>query len=191
MTLAELAGQLTHELANSLGAIAMQGESMKLERPGDPWLEERLDPILDSARDAVGLLELLREMGRRQASGSRTTDLNLAIEELLPALESLCGEGIRLEVSLDDELAPVAAERPHLEHLLLSLVLHARSALCSAQGTLRLRTHRSPAAGGTGTFARLEAALLPPAGAIERPMGQLLLPCATAVCGALAEAPGA
>ncbi len=135
--LGRLAGTLSHDLNNILGAIEGYATLLlKAMPPADPARSD-IEEILKAERRAAELTRQLLVFSR--GGGGRMTAVRL--EELLAALvkkaQPLVGDGIVFELSCAPDLKPAQAEAAQLEQALLNLVLNARDAMPEG-GRIRL-----------------------------------------------------
>jgi two-component system cell cycle sensor histidine kinase/response regulator CckA len=85
------------------------------------------------------LIRRLRAAGGCDDLQPGTINLNQFVREKEPLLRRLIGERIRLDLHLDDALAPVFADSRALEYVLVNLILNARDAVSNG-GAINLRT---------------------------------------------------
>ena len=146
-SLGALASGALHDLNNTL--MGIQGfTEIALERLDDPKvLRANLEHIQGSiARAAV----LCRQMVAYTGSGRlqiAPRQLNGAIRESLPAIESLIPQGGQLELDLEEDLPPVNMDLNQVRYALMNLVYNAAVAIRTSGGEICVRTRVKQMAG--------------------------------------------
>jgi two-component system, cell cycle sensor histidine kinase and response regulator CckA len=99
-----------------------------------------------------GLVSQLLAFGRRQILYSEQVELNSAVQEITDVLTSVAGE--RVELAFEPHAAPlyVITDRAQLEHIIVEIVVNARSAMPGG-GKIRIRAGREDC--HTGSWATL------------------------------------
>ena len=128
-TLGKLTSGIAHDFNNLLtivdGNLQMVAESLG---PNDPNL-----PLLQSAARATRrgseLVRGLLSLSRRQMLQPIDVDIADTCLRLLPTLERVLGEHIRITTDLAPGLWPVRVDPAHLESAMLNLVVNARDAM--------------------------------------------------------------
>lgn len=128
-SLGRLAGGIAHDINNHLAVIASSAELMRLKGASGSRWRERLGTIVDVSFRASSLLRRLLAFSRRQPASPRSVQLNSVIDELMPMVTRLLGDGTRLETHLDDELWNVYADPVLLEQVVVNLLVNAREAM--------------------------------------------------------------
>ena len=125
----KLAGGVAHDFNNMLSAIMGFTElAMDLADEGSE-LREYLGYVSEAATSAAGLTRQLLAFGRRQVLRPTPLDMIRRFEVLVPLLERLIGDHIRLELDVAPDLPPVYFDRAQLEQVLTNLVVNARDAM--------------------------------------------------------------
>lgn len=139
-SLRALARGTLHDLNNTL--MGLQGHAeLGLAGPDQP----------NSLRDALGHVQaavvrasaLCRQMVDYTGDGRVQMvrrQLNDAVRESLPAIESMIPPGGRLELDLEEELPEVTADQGQVRYALLNLVYNAAEAIRIAGGEIAIRT---------------------------------------------------
>jgi PAS domain S-box-containing protein len=129
--LGRLGGGVAHELNNALTSIIGFGDL--LERSLTASDERRLytGQLLKSAWHSARLVRELLAFSRREVVQPSPLDLNAVVRRLVPLLEPLLGERIRVTPVLASTPppAPALADEGQLEQALLTLALNARDAM--------------------------------------------------------------
>jgi CheY-like chemotaxis protein/two-component sensor histidine kinase len=81
----------------------------------------------------------LLAFSRRQVSVSHSVDLNLVVANMEDLIRRLIGPEIRLDFSLDPDLAAISADSQQIGQVLMNLVVNARDAM-SGRGQLTIET---------------------------------------------------
>jgi PAS domain S-box-containing protein len=137
--LGQLAGGVAHDFNNALGIITGYAELVARDPRADPAIRERVERILQAARQSAGLTRQLLAFSRRQVLEPRVIDLNALVEELGGMLPGLIGGRADVTISTRDGLSPVRADRVQLQQVMLNLVINARDAMPRG-GTVAIET---------------------------------------------------
>jgi signal transduction histidine kinase len=133
-----LAGGVAHDFNNLL--LAINGYSEFLATSLTDERQRRFAEQIRSAGErAAALTQQLLAFSRRQVLQPRVLDLNESVREIETMLRRLIGEGIRVELALDDRLRPIEADPGQVGQVLLNLAVNARDAMAGT-GTLRIST---------------------------------------------------
>jgi nitrogen-specific signal transduction histidine kinase/CheY-like chemotaxis protein len=134
-----LAGGIAHDFNNLLTAIdGYSSFLLSATSPDDPRHADALQ-IHKAAERAADLTRQLLAFSRKQTVSPEIVDVNEMIRETDVLLRRLLGEQIDLELELDGSLAPILADRSHLQQIVLNLAVNARDAMQEG-GRLLLRT---------------------------------------------------
>lgn len=133
-----LAGGIAHDFNNMLAAICVAAETVLLEAPESPHRQD-VETILRAADRATRLTRQLLVFSRRQVFDARPINLNESVRQVVPMLQRLLGQGVRLEIELADDVHPVEADAAQIEQVLVNLVVNARDAMPGG-GRLKLST---------------------------------------------------
>lgn len=133
-----LAGGVAHDFNNLLTAILGDAEAV-LARSTDPASVAELQQILDSAARGAALVRQLMAYARRQTLEPRAVALNELVRGGEGLLRRLLGEGVRLELALEEPARLVKVDAGQFDQVLLNLAVNAREAM-GGQGTLRIST---------------------------------------------------
>jgi C4-dicarboxylate-specific signal transduction histidine kinase len=125
--LEEMASGFAHELNQPIGAIttfAQAGERM-LSRP-EPMTAQATEVLRHISHEALNAGQGIRRI--RKLFNDATVARSICavpdvISELMPVLELLAGRaGVRLELTIDDNLPKVSMDRLRVQHVLYTLV---------------------------------------------------------------------
>jgi two-component system, cell cycle sensor histidine kinase and response regulator CckA len=143
-----LAGGIAHDFNNLLTVIKGYGALAQLHL-GDAEGADELAEVQRAATRASELTARLLDFSRQRAVDPVRLSLSATVDDLMPMLERLIGEDIRVVALTDDELPDVLADRSQLEQVVINLAVNARDAMPDG-GTLTIETHpidlREPAA---------------------------------------------
>ncbi len=134
--LAQLAMHISHDFNNYLSIIsgaaqfAQQANTLR-------GAHEQADLINQTANKAMLLLRALMSTARSQAMKVKRVNLNRLLHNLLPSIERLVGEQVKLHLNLGKDLPGVLTDPQCLEMVLLNLCTNARDAM-HRQGHLRI-----------------------------------------------------
>lgn len=135
----ELAGGVAHDFNNLLTAISGHCDLLILRHDESDQDYSDLSQIRQNANRAAALVGQLLSFSRKQTLRPEVVDLTDVLGDLTHLLNRLVGEKVRLELSHDNELLPIRADKRHLEQVLMNLVVNARDAMQDG-GEIRLET---------------------------------------------------
>jgi two-component system, cell cycle sensor histidine kinase and response regulator CckA len=124
-----LAGSVAHDFNNLLTVIL--GCAHLIENnltEGDPSRELAAE-ITAAGERAASLTRQLLSFARRQVPDLRVLDVNDVIRGMAQMLERLLGEDVNVVLRLGRDIAPVRADRGHLEQILMNLCTNGRDAM--------------------------------------------------------------
>jgi two-component system, cell cycle sensor histidine kinase and response regulator CckA len=133
-----LAGGIAHDFNNLLVVINGYTDFLIDEPPGERTSSYARE-IRIAGDLAAALTQQLLAFGRQQVLKTEVMSLNRAVLQMTSMLERLIGEGITIELDLDDDLRMTEADRSTVDQVLLNLALNARDAM-GGSGTLAIKT---------------------------------------------------
>jgi PAS domain S-box-containing protein len=134
-TLGEMATGVAHELNQPLNAIKLGSEYLlKMTEKGQPFDRNDLDELADDmSREvdrAAGIINHLRQFGRKSGVVAHRVDINRSIRGVFTILgQQLRVHGIEVKLDLDENLPPIMADENRLEQVFVNLVNNARDAM--------------------------------------------------------------
>ena len=133
-TLAEFAGSIAHELAQPLTAILANAQAglrwVKGPSAKDDDLRATLADIADAARLANEVMVRNRRLFQHHVVQKQPLNVNSVVDDVVAlARVRLEQSGVTLELSLDQDLPTVLADRVGLQQVLLNLVLNSVEAM--------------------------------------------------------------
>ena len=126
--LGEITGSIAHDFNNLLTAIITPVELVLDELDADTPLARELAQINETAHYAAGLTRQLLAFCRKQAPVRRVVDVNQVVELLVPTLERIVGDRVRLVVRRGPGPLAARVDPSRLEQVLVNLVVNARDA---------------------------------------------------------------
>ena len=146
----ELAGGVSHEFGNRLGAVknflVALRRDLDADKPATPENKARWRTTIENAErsvmDSAALARSLVTFARRQRLAPTMNDVNAALTAIRVVLVQSVGDAVALELDLAEELLPVEIDRSGFDGALLNLALNARDAM-PGSGTLRIATGRT------------------------------------------------
>jgi signal transduction histidine kinase len=133
-----LAGGVAHDFNNLLLAINGYADFLATS-VDDPTQRRYAEEIRGAGERAAELTHQLLVFSRRQVLQKRAVNLNDSIRDIDAMLRRLLGENVAVELRLDPDLRPVAADQTQMGQVLLNLAVNARDAM-SGRGTLTITT---------------------------------------------------
>jgi PAS domain S-box-containing protein len=134
-----LAGGVAHDFNNLLTVIISYAEFLTKAVGEASELRRDLEEIRSAAGRGAKLTHQLLAFSRRQVLAPTVISPNLAIQELEPMLQRLCGETVRVRSVLSPRVGPIRVDPGQLDQVLMNLVANARDAMPSG-GQITLRT---------------------------------------------------
>ncbi len=134
-TLGEMATGVAHELNQPLNAIKLGSEYLlKMTEKGQPLDKDDLDELADDiSREvdrAAGIINHLRQFGRKSEVLAHRVDINRSIRGVFTILgQQLRVHGIEVKLDLDENLPPIMADENRVKQVFVNLVNNARDAM--------------------------------------------------------------
>ena len=150
----ELTAGIAHEINQPLGAILSNADTAELLLDRDPTqLGEVRQILADIRRDDLRASEVIRHMRtllRKRELEIQPLDLNRTISDVVRLLlENARRRGISLGTDLEEGLPVVAADRVHIEQVLLNLLLNGMDAMAEMpEGTRTIKVKSRRREGG-------------------------------------------
>jgi two-component system cell cycle sensor histidine kinase/response regulator CckA len=138
-----------HDFNNLLTPIVCAGALLTRELAEDAPGFSLAHEIQGAAERAAGLVRQVLAFMRREPRPPERVDLSSAVSETKALLERVLGEGVALELALDDAIPDTIVDREQLGHVLLNLAANARDAMPRG-GRLTIATARVPMDGSHG-----------------------------------------
>ena len=143
-----LAGGVAHDLNNILGPMVAYPELiLELLPEEDTRLRHMMQQIKESGKKASGVIRNLLTMGRRGSYDLEVVDLNKIVRsyanspELADVQRNYSKADLRLELA--EDLWPIQASVPHLNQVVMNLVINAFESLGRSDGEVLVRTERA------------------------------------------------
>jgi PAS domain S-box-containing protein len=137
-----LAGGIAHDFNNMLTAILGFTEIIHASAVPGSETARNAEQVVRAAERAAALTQRLLMFSRRQPNAPEVLEVDAYLPRVLPMLQRLVGEDLRLELRPQARGAHVLIDPTHLEQVLLNLVINARDAM-SAGGRVVLETART------------------------------------------------
>ena len=123
-----LASGLAHDFNNTLAAAT--GFAALIEQTStDPEIQADARAIVDVVERARGVARQLLSFARGSDQASRSVDVRLVVEALLPLLRQLTGPEIRVDAELAEEPMVARVDAGQLDQALINLAINARDAM--------------------------------------------------------------
>jgi len=122
-----LAGGIAHDFNNLL--LVVSGYTELLLERDDGSSREELREIAAAADRAARLTGQLLAFGRRQVLRPAVIDLGEVARGIVPMLERLLGDDVRVVSAFAGDLSPAKADRSQIEQILMNLAVNARDAM--------------------------------------------------------------
>jgi PAS domain S-box-containing protein len=139
-----LAGGIAHDF-NNLMQVVIGWSQRLLNRDPDPHVLRRgLQVIADTGTKAAQLTRQLLAFGSKQVMDLETVDLGCVTEDLMPMLDRLLSEAVKLNYAAPDGPVQVKADPSQLEQVIMNLAVNARDAMPRG-GRLSIEVREAPA----------------------------------------------
>src|SRR5262249_7363493 len=135
----QLAGGIAHDFNNLLTIISGNVQLALETLPLDSMARDDIQHALAASHRAAQLTKQLLLFSRKQALRAEPVDIEALVEEVMPALHRMVGDGVVVERFTGGSKAVVIADRSQLSQALMNLALNARDAM-PLGGTLRIGT---------------------------------------------------
>lgn len=138
----KLTGGIAHDFNNLLMIIG--GNAQTFKRLLDPKLPRAIEAIQTAAKRGESLTRQLLTFSRRQHLSPTIIDLNAAIKNMRPMIESSLRGNIVYKEDIDDGVCPVKIDLAELELAIVNVAVNARDAMPNG-GTFALAIHNTMA----------------------------------------------
>lgn len=142
--LGRLAGGLAHDFNNFLTGVLGQLDLLRQDALGGGDTAELVDGVdkaTQALRRGTALIRRLLALARSREGTVDVVDPGPILQDMVPLIRPLLGDGVALDLQVDPELPLLRAEPGHLEQIVMNLVVNARDAMPQG-GTLTLRLRR-------------------------------------------------
>lgn len=133
-----LTGGIAHDFNNLLHVISGNLHLLKRDVAGNAVAKQRLQKAIDGVVRSAKLSSQLLAFARRQPLDPKVIHVEHYIREVEDMLRKAVGEGVMVELALEEALWNTLADPGNLENTLLNLVINARDAM---EGVGILRVH--------------------------------------------------
>jgi PAS domain S-box-containing protein len=124
-----LAGGVAHDFNNLLTVINGYSDLVLKRLKAPDLLRSYVEEIKKAGERAASVTKQLLAFSRKQMIEPRMLDLNTTIQDVVPILQSVVGEGIALQLHLDNSLGQVMADPNQVHQVLMNLLVNARDAM--------------------------------------------------------------
>ena len=138
----KLTGGIAHDFNNLLMIIG--GNAQTFKRLLDPKLPRAIEAIQTAAKRGESLTRQLLTFSRRQHLSPTIIDLNAAIKNMRPMIESSLRGNIVYKEDIGDGVCPVKVDLAELELAIVNVAVNARDAMPNG-GTFALSIHNTMA----------------------------------------------
>ena len=128
-SIGQLAGGVAHDFNNLLGVILNFSAFVAEDLPAGSQAREDIDEVTKAAERGAALTRQLLIFSRHEVVKPETLNLNELVAGLENLLRRALGEQVELEVSLQDALWPLKADRGQLEQVIVNLAVNGRDAM--------------------------------------------------------------
>ena len=148
--LVTLAGGLSHEFNNTLGAIMGHAEVAKMDLNAGHPANLALDEVVKASKRARDLVRRILTFDRSQENPQTPVALEQLIRDSLSLLRASIPSSIEIVREIQEGLPPVLADASQIHQVLLSLAINAARSMAAQGGVLTLRLEREVLRGHEG-----------------------------------------
>lgn len=134
-----MAGGIAHDFNNILTGIIGTADLLLLDLDPDHPLRPDIESIRTQGDRGAALTRQLLAFSRRQSINLQPSDLNSVVRNVERFIRRVIGPQVELRVEAAPQLAPVSADPPQIEQVLLNLCINARDAMPDG-GTITIAT---------------------------------------------------
>jgi signal transduction histidine kinase/CheY-like chemotaxis protein len=134
-----LATGIAHDFNNLITVLLGYSDELIEEAPPNTPFHSAAIEVRRAADRASALTQQLLAFSRRQVSVAHAVDVNYVIAHMEDLIRRLLGPEIRLEFSLQPDLATISADSQQIGQVMMNLVVNARDAMPNG-GTLTIET---------------------------------------------------
>lgn len=134
-----LAGGIAHDFNNLLTIISGYSHMLASSLARDERNHFAAEQIIKASDRAAALTKQLLSFSRRQVSQSKVLDLTAVVQGMVPMLNRIIGEHIRLSIQPGADLGRVHGDPSQIEQIVMNLVVNARDAMPNG-GVLSIET---------------------------------------------------
>jgi signal transduction histidine kinase/CheY-like chemotaxis protein len=138
-SIGRLAGGVAHDFNNLLTVINGYSGLMLSKLGADDPLQANIAEIHHAGERAAGLTRQLLAFSRKQVLQPRSLNLNHVVKGMVPMLERLMGEDVKIHLALGADSGMVHADPHQLEQVMMNLAVNSRDAMPGC-GTLSIET---------------------------------------------------
>lgn len=142
-SLGALAGGVSHDMNNVLGAVMSLGSALKEKHKDDPALSKSMDVLLHAAGRGRDLVKGLTDFARKDVSEPRPMNLNEVVRKESALLTRTTLQKVQVELDLEEGLPYVLGDESSISNALMNLSVNALDAM-PGSGKLVLRTGAGP-----------------------------------------------
>ncbi len=135
-----LTGGIAHDFNNLLHVIGGNLHLLKRDVAGNAVAQQRVQKALDSVVRSAKLSQQLLAFARRQPLDPKVIRVGRFIGDMEDMLLKAVGDGVTLELRLNEELWNTLVDPANLENALLNLAINARDAM-DGRGALTITAH--------------------------------------------------
>ncbi len=139
----QLAGGIAHDFNNILTIILGYGHLVMASLPEESRASHDVDKMVTAAQKAERLTRQLLAFSRKQVLKAETLNLNSVVTNFKDLLKKLLRENIQLDFHLLEQPVLALLDPTQAEQILVNLVVNARDAIGTKEGTIRISIGQS------------------------------------------------
>ncbi|GAV21009.1 blue-light-activated protein [Mariprofundus micogutta] len=136
-----MAGGIAHDFNNILTSIMGSAAVADRHLLDDPEsAQQNLSRIVDSSRRAADLCNQMLAYSGKGHFVVETVDLNQALSEIIPLLESAIGKHAEISYDLYESLPMVEVDIAQIQQVIMNLIINASEAITDSTGAITVKT---------------------------------------------------
>ncbi|MCK6484031.1 MAG: PAS domain S-box protein [Phycisphaerae bacterium] len=140
-----LAAGIAHEINNPLGLILLRLDDIRHSLNDASAVESCLEAVAEDVNRCARIVKGVLRFARRESSEKWASDLNRIVRSAVELTGDYVREhGVRLELTLTDDLPPILGNDTELEQVVVNLLQNAVHA-CAGEGRITVQTRRDTA----------------------------------------------
>jgi C4-dicarboxylate-specific signal transduction histidine kinase len=148
-SLAELSAAIAHEVNQPLAAIVTNSNAcqrwLSVSPPNVERAQKTVERIIHNANSAADVVSRIRALFKHAAETRTSTTLSSVITEAHNLMaEEAARRRVRMDVTVEDKLPPVALDRVQMQQVLVNLIRNSMDAMefDRSDRVLRIRVHQ-------------------------------------------------
>jgi PAS domain S-box-containing protein len=143
-SLGSLAGGISHDFNNLLGAIIAHTDLAKGELAVDSSAHSHLDHVNTAAQQAADLTSQMMAYAGKTNFHEQPLNLNRLVEEIASLLAVSVSKKVQLKYEFDSSLPSISGDATQVKQVVMNLIANAAEAIGDKMGRVLVRTYLQP-----------------------------------------------